>query len=211
MRDGAGLNLARHLNRAREPMTGGHRAANQEWSGVLTGAGTTPAHTSVHAKCPLWPLLLHNSSPLGQRLQLQRKVQTVEDRVGSNLAQHPDRERAPLLAFTEAADHKQSVALTGARTIQVWAPASTGCPIQPLWFQHCSPRSKGADVGRGEQHTLKVNRTNSDPTLRVSAPAIWDLTPFLIGQCWQLRSGEDPACICLWLQPLHVQPHLLPR
>ena len=43
----------------------------------------------------------------------------------------------------------------------------------PLW-------SKGANAGRGRKHTLKGNLASSDPTLRASAPATWDLPPHQI-------------------------------
>jgi len=63
----------------------------------------------------------------------------------------------------------------------------------------------------GRKHALNVNRTKLDLPLRDSAPAIWDLTSLMTGQCWQLMSEEDPGHTFLWLWPLHVQPHLLLR
>ena len=74
MGDTASLDLAGHLNRTREPIPGGHRVPNQERSGVLTGAGATPARTPVCVKPPLW-----SSCPTGQ-LSTRAKAAIAEER-----------------------------------------------------------------------------------------------------------------------------------
>ena len=39
------------------------RAGDEEWSGALTGTGTTLPHAPAHAKHLLWTLLLYNAAP----------------------------------------------------------------------------------------------------------------------------------------------------
>ena len=69
-----------------------------------------------------------------------------------------------LLVLVEAADWKWSGTLTGARSTTAHAPTHAECPLQPIFS------STDAGWGRGGE-TIRGNRANLDPSLRVSAPA----------------------------------------
>jgi len=77
------------------------------------------------------------------------------------------------------------------------------CPHHPL-LQNCSHLGWGCRHWEGTEP--------AQPHLfRASTLATWDLSPSLTGWWWLLNRGETSTHIWLWLQPLHFQPHLLPR
>ena len=77
------------------------------------------------------------------------------------------------------------------------------CPHHPL-LQICSHLGWGCRHWEGTEP--------AQPHLfRASTLATWDLSPSLTGWWWLLNRGETSTHIWVWLQPLHFQPHLLPR
>ena len=76
------------------------------------------------------------------------------------------------------------------------------CQHHPL-LQNCS------HSGWGCRH-LEGTEPSQPQLFRASALATRDLSPSPTGW-WLLRQRETSTYIWLWFQPLHFQPHLLPR
>ena len=79
---------------------------------------------------------------------------------------------------------------------------------QLLLLQCCSPLERGAIVKESVQ--IRGNWTSLELTLRVYGPGLWDPSPSPIKQWWPLNR-EALTHTWLWLEPLHLQPHLPAR
>ena len=112
----------------------------------------------------------------------------------------------------EAAHHKRSHALTVARTTTARIQTHTELLYWPLLFQYRSACGARVPVLGWGEHTLRGNGASSDPILKASAPAIWELTlPPNRGWCWLLSRGEAPTHTWLHSSPSISSPTSYPR
>lgn len=149
----------------------GREGKSKPWIISYDCPGVHPRTSQVNA-----PALFssHYSSTLEQGLSWLRLNLVVRCCSRSNPKQHLSRE-GPTIIGDCTSGASEAVKSSGGQTTIPCTPTFAEYPHPCLLLQHRSPLGWGYWFWEGEEQTLKGNWAGLDLTLRVSAPAAWDM------------------------------------